>query len=265
MVLVALFAPISVLNVFSQTAEPKNVDSEFLQEPFNPNIERLPVGFMGHNHKEVIQGLTKLQLQMMKGEFETTEEYKRRNKSGIPLFGSVLPDSTLAFVALAESFEEVRYDADRGIMTIQPSGNYKAYQRGVNLRIYTTEDYISEGRTGLGIPINVRITKQIREPLLFPNRKSFKSFDWSFNGVDVRIRIPLPPLVAREVKDYLGLVFIGKLASYEVKNESGSLPATVSSPSALYSEWTHIKLNLSEFWVVDMKTGQILLREIAKQ
>lgn len=264
LVLVISFLLVVTSNLFGQ-AECSNINySGCLNEPFNPNIEKLPVGFMGHSHGQVVQALFRMQDLMKKGEFETTEEYNRRDKTGGALFGSVFFDSTLAFVVLPGALIEVKYDADRQLMTIQPSGNWKGYQRGVNVAVRGRSE-VTNGTTAFGGSVRMRVEEGQREPLLFPNRKDFEIFDWSRNGRDVRMTLSLPVSVAREVKDSIGLVFIGKLETPEIKTETSYNSATVNSPFQSFWLWTHLKLILSEVWIIDTKTGSILKRDKSKK
>src|SRR5215217_4611094 len=89
----------------------------FSQSPFDPSVEKLPPDYRGHDSKEIIAALTRRDSQSVKGEFETTEQFRRRVKAldASPLSGGLTADSLLAFVI---DGVETRYDADRGVMSV---------------------------------------------------------------------------------------------------------------------------------------------------
>ena len=72
---------------------------EYLSVPFDMSVEKIPVPFLGHNALEVKVAFYHRE-PPAKDEFETTEQYQKRlsDRSDMPLFGSVSPDSILAFV-----------------------------------------------------------------------------------------------------------------------------------------------------------------------
>ena len=89
----------------------------FAQTPFDPNVEKLPPDYRGHDSNEVIAALKRRQSQSVKDEFETTEQFRQRVKAleASPLLGGVKVESLLAFVI---DGVETRYDADEELLSV---------------------------------------------------------------------------------------------------------------------------------------------------
>src|SRR5262245_11661503 len=66
-------------SVLAQTSPTKSMASRTIYStvPFDPLLNRLPVGYSGHNAEQLITELSK-RMNSKKDEFETTEQYQRR-------------------------------------------------------------------------------------------------------------------------------------------------------------------------------------------
>jgi hypothetical protein len=88
----------------------------YLNVPFDPDIQVIPVPYQGHNIEQVYGAFDSRKKADPKGEFETKDQYEKRltAQATAPLFGSVRQDSLLAFIL----DPKVEYDADSQVMTI---------------------------------------------------------------------------------------------------------------------------------------------------
>jgi hypothetical protein len=112
-------------------AEKQAMESRYSTQSFDLSLSSLPNNFRGHNAIDIYKALEKRNATSTKGEFETTEAYRRRMESETNeiLLGSLTRHSVFAFVI--ERLES-EYDADRQILRVK--AELSRVREGVTLR-----------------------------------------------------------------------------------------------------------------------------------
>jgi hypothetical protein len=120
-------------------------------------------------------------------------------------------------------------------------------------------DYV--GNNAFGATANIAAESYYVCALEFKNVKTDKSpptFKFEFE-----FELKILPENAKELKDHLRVVYIGKLtnAPYYQLYRAEKTP-TLDSPSALTEMGTVLNLNLMQVWLVDSRSGNILVKKV---
>jgi hypothetical protein len=245
---------------------------------FDPNIQRLPPGFVGNDIKAIWKRLTEIHSSDSKDEFETTEEFRKRldHQSSLPLIGSLTAKSTLAFVV---SPEISKYDADAGILRMSArffsviNGPFEDRAQQITVD-YASSSVEGVGENAFGAQRPIEIATSTSYSLAFWNselRYSKKDGRWVHWTVDAdtkeRFLLGSTSLArdqASNVKDKVRGLVICKLVPPFASEWVGSVHATIDDPTELHLTERDVFISVLGFWFFDSASGRILDKVVSR-
>ena len=149
---------IFIQNVSAQTSA--HVRIACLKENFDKNVKELPAGFCGHDWREVLSSLKKIQTK--KDKYETSVQYAARMKAEInkPLYASVSGKGNLAIVRQINP----RYDANKSRYEINvPLDLMSTYKWVLTIVESTTatSNYLGQNAYGATRQVSEEVTQTV--------------------------------------------------------------------------------------------------------
>ena len=186
-----------------------------------------------------------------KGEFETTSDYQSRlsGSEQRPFIGGIAKHSQIAFIFNDKKAEPFSYDPDTEQMTITLQPNqFPCGRYDTDLLIDSTfkinKKYAAQNAMGA----NLVVTQSLATATCL-SYIGFKSF-----------RFEVPRKQAADVKYSSRLLFIGTLYEPYVSSTSSYTKPTFNSPYELVRESKFINLKLTNVWVFNPKSGEVLFK-----
>jgi hypothetical protein len=140
--------------IFPQGRKTRTPSPSYLEVPFDPASERLPVRFLGHDVIALYDAAKRLQ-GAEKAEYETVDQFKKRIEAAESKFFMGSPsENTLAFVAPAVS----KYDADSGVLRMgvkcsDPGGTQKTVSASIVIwHVDEARDFVATNVYGARVP-----------------------------------------------------------------------------------------------------------------
>jgi len=248
----------------------------YLQHPFNLEAEILPPNFQGHNLRAIFEELNK-RAGEKRGEFESSVEFQQRIKelNEKPLYGEIHITSLVAFVLSSESLSRnSSYDADSLAMkVVQPVDILRGASLEENhppLRTLPWNQSVVDGGSytatnAFGAERVVTKTNSVAFDL------AFSIFNWTWQS-SVKIDKPGPPLfedysfqfrfpvnlsIAKETKENLGFLVIGRPTTPYTLSRLNAVKATFAKPTDMLQLYFYLNVDVLELWVFDRKTGKV--------
>lgn len=273
-----LLVTITVLIPLGSIAEVKSTKKQHQKVPvkkktedpekyisFDTNLMKLPPNFRGHRGYIVYDELQDRLISAKKGQFEKSEEYKRRMEELelTAVVGNLFLDSFYAFKD--DGFERTghenkfQYVPDKEELTI----NSWLYNRGKpgcfeDNTIARDVDSFSQDTTYLGTNAFGATTK------VYSTRK--ESYDIvtdncdRLNGISTTIKAT-PQKAKRLAENRVSILYICTLRDpYVLDTRSYGYGATFSSPSSFHNESHQIAVTIREIWWYDFERGEILAK-----
>jgi hypothetical protein len=251
-----------------------SVTDRYLGEAFDPQIERLPENFLGHDLERIFAAAAE-RLQLKKDEFESTSDFTERlNKlNEKPLYGNVQANSTLAFVLSPEyTVLQSTYDADSMTMrAIQPVGEVRK-SPGENLSLMkslpwkkTTSESTYKANNAFGAETVVSKSQVLTYDIAFSIfnwtwASSVKSIVPNFGDYIFEDSFKVEKSIAKETKENLRYLVIGRFASPSILTGINSVKPTFSSPKEVFEAALYVNLDILELWVFNSKTGEVYIK-----
>ncbi len=245
----------------------------YTREKLDVTAESLPESYKGQEPAEVSAAVLRLMSKrsnLQKDEFETTEEFERRTKeaSKAPVLGGLAVTDFFA-LQLYPTETLFVYDADKGILKMNISAE------GVLKTIPVTEQKekvtdVYQGQNTFGAKVNVTKIERICIGLSWQNTKDFGAKDRNIlESFALKQELPMPLEVARNTKAHLRILAVFQLFELhnqftkDMKNLYGGIQkdykkATVQSPFEIVTTYYLINAKISEFWLYNEETGEIL-------
>jgi len=271
----------------------QSITIRYLKAPFEPNIEKIPVPFAGHDIETVYKAFDERKKAEQKDEFESTDQYKQRlsSLSEKPLFASVRQDSILAFVVSPT----VTYDADSQMLTInlKTSPVWQSVQidrskLGLEIKTGEIRKENSIGQNAYGAKIEIEKLYSKEYELAIHNQSNFETervleeyekksqqrmaemrskynlpsgpFDDAYGKEAFVQRLKLLPTEARVVKDNVSALIVVKPTSPYITYGAILGEATFKDPNAFFSQMYYVDIDLLEIWLYNKKSGEILIK-----
>jgi hypothetical protein len=228
---------------------------------FDPNCTSLPPRYLGHDFSKVFNILKQRTEKLEKGEFETTEQFKKREdrENSKPILGNLTIDDYFVF---SQSFDNhvtlsFNYNADLSVIEIEFHAYREQYWKGdpfsvcINTKSDFTGDYI--GQNAMGAKIRVHKHTDIESSVLLTEPSI--SLPSSFKLENIQ------PYKAKELKENIRVLFVFKLKPPYQDSYINVKPATFDYEfeDTTYYEW--LFADMKQVIVYDFKTGEILDRE----
>jgi hypothetical protein len=231
--------------------------ASYATQPLDVNTESLPANYLGHSCRSVAKSMASAD--PVKDEFETTAAFKERLAKVVtkPILGSVTISDYVAFLE-EDSKITSQYDADSGILWIggHPSSG-KIYVQAMPITSVRIETKLipqpaSSASNAPGNSTNIKKISFDTCALGFPQFGSPIQFD------DYKTSVSMSPDEARNTKDNIGVLFVGKLSHpYRVKY-SDYLKPTSSNPVEVYWSGDTLILQDIQVWLFNKMSGRIL-------
>jgi len=264
----------------------------YLSTAFDMNTQKILVPNLGHDIEQVYNAFDRRKKTERKDEFETTDQYQKRlsGQSAEPLFGSVGPDSVLAFVVSPSS----QYDADSQTLTvsIETSPVWQSVQidkskLGVRIKRGETYKKKSIGQNAYGAKIEIEETYTKGFELAIHNHSSFETekvlseyekerqkrmaemrakYNLSSTSLDIGgktvflQRINMGPTEAKAAKENLAALVLAKATIPNISNGAILHKATFKDPNEFFSQIYYVDVDLLEIWIYDKLTGELITK-----
>jgi hypothetical protein len=234
---------------------------------FDPNIQRLPPGFAGNDIKAVWKKLNEIHSSDSRGEFETTEEFRKRldHESNLPLIGSLTAKSTLAFVV---SPFITKYDADAGILRMSTlvfsviGGRFakRAYEITVDSIEGPRVKAVGENAFGAKRPIEIETSTSYMLAFWNSELRYFKKDE--LGNIAGLTRLGRDE--ALNIKDKVRGLVICKLAAPFASEWGGTVQATIDDPTEKHLTDRYVHISVLGFWFFDSASGRILDKVVSR-
>lgn len=221
------------------------------------DVARLPAGYTGTDPEVVYAELERRAKQGAKGEFETTEAFRKRAQEleQRPLADGVPLDSQLAFMATATS----AYDADGGklkcvIALDWPHLDYSIdfHKSAILLKkiIDPTDSYIGQNAFGAKVRVDRYYAREYGV-LLAGHGSS------SITPRSLEVDVDMNPAAAVKAKPTLRALLIITLESPYIRNGDRLSEPTISDPTDRWVRYRYLVGHLSQVWIYNFITGDV--------
>ncbi|MGI8655438.1 MAG: hypothetical protein ACR2LC_09490 [Pyrinomonadaceae bacterium] len=282
-------APRSKQSASQDTKEPptrptKRKEDRYINAAFDIKTEKLPPNFHGADARALYSDLAVHQVSIdKKGEFETTEDYRRRveNAGSSSFLGVIKPDSVLAFEVMNSSGETL-YNADTQTMNVVVAltsvTGATLYDDDKTRRAITSQadvessEYEASNAYGAKVTVTRNTGKDFE--IAFHEFPSFgmtryvdsRTREQGFTGdsfakdvihVDFKTDIP----AAKKIKSNLRVLAVAKLLSPYTSNGKFYNKPTRDDPNEFFIQYDYLNAELLELWVYDISTGQVYAKK----
>lgn len=246
----------------------------FLTGPFDSSQERLPPGFRGHDLRGLSIFLDQtIEPSLKKNEFETEGEYRDRlnRLETEPFWGAMRMKDSFAFClspelgvlggpeydAAGETFDWklIGHSTWEGLTTI-PDPYF------TNLCVHDFTDlgsYVATNAFGATVKVDKWASTYVC--LRFPmNMQAQDSQVVRRDGSSIVLHFQVPRPEAREVKDRLRVLLVGRVVDLQTKRGGELVKPTIDKPQDVLYFYQHIKFLPTEIWVFDQVSGAVYLR-----
>ena len=263
-----------------------SVEGFWLMEPFDISKTTLPRDFNGHNLKELYQELKRRET-TTKGEFETTSQFEQRKRSleATGLVGDTRANDLFAFVIsnapkkergiqyFSPNQIETKYDADTENMSVSSNFGlaYIDYDRSKDRGAMTWGEWIITNEeftasNAFGAQVKGQRLQVSSYGLMITNPRAFSI---KFGGRPPKEAqfvhtMKMDLSTARESKDDLAVLVIGKLARPNTIKGFWTVKPTFSNPKDYSTMFSYVNIEMFEYWIFNRATGQVFMREKAK-
>lgn len=242
-------------------------NNEYDLSEFKLSYEKLPKSYNGHDPYEFYYALSSRQNALKKGDYETTAEYNSRiiDLNNKPILAGYRNDTKFAFVVKPD---KNIYSADTKKLTLGKMGyNVNINNRqssdiaGVLIKNLAFEKSHYLGTNAYGVSIDVEKVDRQDLVLALKNPAGSKMKLVPFWIDNFKYEIPqVPPEKARAVRDNMRLVYIFTLAEPYFNEDASHTKPTYDKPEDSTRIFYNIHATVTEVWVFDYVTGEILLR-----
>jgi hypothetical protein len=219
--------------------------------------DKLPLDYKGD---DIVKLYEKLSSAEIKGEFEKTEDYKKRISTlDNNIYGFIVQKRNISSVMLKEY---ITYDADKELFHLEPdivrSYKYNKDEIYDHVGLVSTE-IVKEERTG---PYNY-----VPIPKIYSNIYEIDADNVEYingNHSCCSIDITEGPEEAKKIKGDLSLLIIAMPLVGEKLTSHGHFKAETSMKYhfELINDVNGISMKVLELWVYNQKTGQVLAKKI---
>ncbi len=241
--------------------------ARFAMIPFDTNQVTLPARFLGNDLAGLVAALADSRAKE-KNEFETTEQFRRRlaKESTGPIHGSVRVGDLVAFV-----FDELevgtQYDAD--VQQFHVSLRLESVQQGFEEIEYDSEALCKRtrrqeetylGTNTFGAAVEVRKVELEFACARFDRSTLLRGTNLRLGSRSLDLRVAVPLGEARQAKDALRVLLVGRLATAITSSGAMRHEPKVDDPQDLTWEYRYIELTPTALWVFNQATGIVYLR-----
>lgn len=258
-----------------EKVESKPQQPQYSTQPFDLSITSLPANYLGHNLTEIYNRLAEVEKASVKGEFETTEQFRQRiaTEASKPLIASLNRQSIFAFVIAGFKLES-KYDADQQMMNVK--ADLSRVRKGVGLddeskmsllwsiTNRSNDSYTGSNAYGAQATIERKVADFYNIAFMnyeqFPVVKTFLYRDY-VKDISFSADIKMDVQKAMKAKENLRLLVACRLVEpYTIEGASYSKP-TISNPRENFFRSYSLNTELLELWVFDASTGEVYLKQ----
>ena len=232
---------------------------------FNASLATLPRDFRGHNFDVIYKVATSIR---KKSEFESTGEYKQRlEQSKDKIISTELSfNSLLAFSATDLAVE---YDADQQVMKIELDGERWSDN---SVRFTLSSKYTSKGNYIGANAFNRKVTiergNRNNSVIQFANcvreyeyKDNFGNYYNNYQSTESNdsfmLKMEMQADKAKQIKDSLALLFIGRLTPPFHDNSTERNTPTIDSPFDVVVNSRVLHMDVENIWLYDSASGTL--------
>lgn len=234
---------------------PNKAPTLYSTAPFDPTIERLNANGRFHDLLAIAKHLHPPR---ERGEYEKSDEYETRvaNWMTTKFYGELKPTDILAFPAIpkiAPDTVNFEYDADAELLRVKVACEQDPYlAHGCWLETsYNSKNLGSRiGTTRMGVKFRVTshvalsVGLGVKEPIL-----------------NIRFSIPMDRDTAIKLKNRLGILAVGRMASPYAIEKTLSSTASLDDPKESLTYYQILHFHLQEIWLFDVQSGDVLHKQ----
>lgn len=242
-----------------------NSQRRFSIVPFDPEKDRLPVGFLGHSAADLYSSLLPKENYFQKSDFETQATYNARldQFSHARLSNGMRADDLFAFIITPE----VSYDAETERMTVQLSSLDSVSLAGdtsICKWLETTRSAGSYvGSNAFGVKKIIRRVYTTRYNVVF-DRPAWLDVDYktseNYHSTGGFLLKQEPGPKALFSSRSLRVVLIGPLEPPFISHTTDAEEPTVSDPVDLTTVVRNLHMGVTDVWLVNWLTGEVVKR-----
>ncbi len=264
-----LYLPENIHSLFAQTTKVQNKKEsiKFLTSSFDLSLNQINANFLGHNLKELYNRLqSRLDKLKTKGEFETSEEYSRRQseEASKPIIGKVVKESNLAFII--KKCPSI-FDADIGSMkvvipfSIPSDDDLPLKYRAIQWKSEEVENNSYVGTNAFGATVDVSKEETRYYNLVVSNPDDF-NIDKIYDSIGLYqlgfvANYQISATEAKKVKSKIISFIVCKFVPPFVSRNRKYNRATFDYPHEETYDFNYVHVSILELWFVDSSTGTV--------
>jgi hypothetical protein len=240
-------------------------------KPLDLDCNRFEKNYTGHDLKKVFTTLYSRFANQEKGEYETTEEHKRRiiEERQKPVFGNLGMNDLFCYVYTPET----KYDADINRLSLKIDtwsvndntgeyGNYSEDKSRVGILGSYIRHNLGEYTASNAFGALVEVSKYREERFLLALKKSDIPFAKDENSGILRdlFVYDITPEMAKKIRDQVRIAFIYQLESPYISKAERSRKPTRDYPEDRTINFFNVLAGFRGAWVFNNATGEILLK-----
>jgi hypothetical protein len=264
-----MFSALFALSSFPVMGKDVTINkTSYIAPAFDVSVATLPHGFSGHNFNSIYKAVTSFK---KKTEFESTNDYKQRleRSRDKKISNELNLGSLLAFSATTLTVE---YDADQQIMKIKLEGErwsdsfvrftlaskYNKQSNYIGANAFNRKMVIERGSQAVSV---VQFSNCVREYEYKDNFGNYyKNYQSTESNDSFVLDLEMHADRAKQIKDSLALLFIGRLAPpfYDKATERNS--PTIDSPFDVIINSHVLLLDVESIWLYDRASGTVYFK-----
>jgi len=246
---------------------------------FSSDWQKVPTDFEGDDFNAVYHALLSSPVLKEKSEFETTADYQKRisETSKIILGGnkSIANDFIFVYRPKSDSYEmreASQYDADKQVLNVNikmhpvsatnPFNNSKTKNyfavRSKDIAFDAESEY--QASNAYGAVRTVTKNGGTNYSIAFNNYDDFKELKKRVYPAVINVPISLSSDKAMAVKNNLAFLYFGKLVSPFYTINTLNVKPTISRPKETHLRDLILTADVSEVWIFNNLTGEILAK-----
>lgn len=245
--------------------------SAWVPETVKGDLTRFAPGYQGVNGVRFYELFKSRTERLSKGEYETSEAYAKRTADTDALLA---PISTTADYAFKLASVDIKYDADReayslGGKLMHPCAEPTGYGKGsgwitcdVATVFHKSDKYSASNAYGASRTVDrtrsTRFGVAIRKDHPVFSNSLVRQYG-AFNGYDFAGQISVPIEKAKQIRDGIGVMFVGNITGpFLVDGHATLIEPTISSPIDLFVMTKAVPFELKKIMFYVIATGEIL-------
>lgn len=265
----------------SEKARESN-SGKYTEKQIELSLLQLPSNYFGNDPSKVHSVLNKRINSLVKGEFETTQQYQKRieDEKNLSLAGEIGKNSLLAFQVILKGYDGdgINYFADDSEFDIsltldelsKPLISTEKYNKNaITVKLQSneimTEHYVASNAYGVTVNVennvyhnfHAAISNHEDLPIKFQKFFDHKGKYGLRNVYVLNTKLKSSPEEAKNIKNNIRFLLIGNIVEPYTSSAFVHSKPTRDNPRELTLTEYFIYLSIKEIWIYNQATGQI--------